>query len=255
MNRQIEADQLNRSLEEFYSSKLDAWKQLRTGEAAAAHCLSIPLFLKISEAYLAAQPRIVFVGQETHGWWTEYKEEINTLTSGKIMDFYDTQWVELYRFYKRSPYWQAMRRIAEAFKLTEPPRSFLYSNIFPCDVDKKQAPPALLESFREWKILPRELELLKPDYVVFFCGREYYWNLKTYFGEYPKQFVTKATPLVEYDPPNQLWKGFVTYHPGYLRRSNNWECLDKIIEYIRSDLALKGRVDVSSTTSRALVED
>jgi hypothetical protein len=177
-----ESDCLNQRLLELYANKLESWKALRAQQTATGHCLSIPLFLKVSPAYVSASPKIVFVGQETHGWWTDYPRDASAITTSEIMDFYEVAWVELYDKYKRSPYWRAMRRIAEALGANHPPRSFLFSNIFPCDLDKKQASPELIRIFRDWKILEGELTVLAPDFVVFFCGPYYAYNLVSYFG-------------------------------------------------------------------------
>jgi hypothetical protein len=77
---------------------------LHAEQKKAGHSLSIPLFLKVSPTYLVASPRVVFVGQETHGWWTDFPRETDTLTAGEIMNFYETVWTELFDKYKRSTY-------------------------------------------------------------------------------------------------------------------------------------------------------
>lgn len=131
---------------------------------------SIPCFLDVQPQYFAAATRIVFVGQETHGWWTEWSGAAPSLTVPKITDFYRKIRPELLREY-RSPYWQAVRKVATQLAIAEPESSVVFSNIFPCDVDKRQAPQELLKAFRLWRVLPDELEILRPEYVIFFVDR------------------------------------------------------------------------------------
>jgi hypothetical protein len=231
-----EAGRVNQQLGELYAAKLEAWKALRTEQTVAGHSLSIPLFLKVSPAYLSATPKIVFVGQETHGWWTDYPCDASAITTSEIMDFYEGAWVELYDKYKRSPYWRAMRRIAEALGVSHPPRSFLFSNIFPCDLDKRQASLELIKTFQQWKILEGELSLLAPDFVIFLCGPYYAYNLEPYFGAPLPESLSKQRRWTCYRPPGHTWKGLVTYHPASLLRSGSWAVLDELVQCIKGEL-------------------
>ena len=230
------ADCLNQRLGALYSAKLEAWKALRNEQMALGHLLSIPLFLKVSMAYLSANPKIVFVGQETHGWWTDYPRNASTITTSEIMDFYEKEWEELFDKYKRSPYWRAMRQIAEALGVSHPSRGFLFSNIFPCDLDKRQSSLELIETFRQWKILDGELTLLAPDFVIFLCGPNYAYNLGPYFGSPLGESLSAQRRWTWYRPPGRTWKGLVTYHPASLLRSRNWGVLDELVQGIKGAL-------------------
>jgi hypothetical protein len=239
---------LNLRLAELYSAKLDAWKELRAEQTRAGHCLSIPLFLKASSAYLQTSPKIIFVGQETHGWWTNYASDPGNITPGEIMDFYERTWATLFDTYKRSPYWRAMRKIGAALGVDHPRGSFLFSNIFPCDLDRKPASPELMTTFRQWKILERELSILAPDYVIFFCGPRYAYNLEPYFGSPLPDVLSPQRLWMPYRPTGYTWKGVATYHPASLVRSRHGNVLDEIVNYIRLD-----RHQIAKTTDIPVV--
>ena len=230
-----QALQANKELEVAYTEPLEKWKDLWKQEHDKGRSLSIPIFVKAQPSYFEAMPRIMFVGQETHGWWTEHEGDKASLTSHEIMAYYERTWEWLVVKYHSSPYWQAIRKITQTLNLVGRPHSFLFTNIFPCDVDQKQAPLELHDHFRDWQILSKELSILAPSHVIFFCGREYYGNLKAYFGSWPDQNVSGTTPVVNYQPEGMPWKGIVTYHPAYFRRSNQWEALDDIIRFIQAD--------------------
>jgi hypothetical protein len=233
-----DACSLNLRLTELYSAKLDAWKELRAEQTRTGHCLSIPLFLKVSPAYLQASPKIIFVGQETHGWWTNYARDPGSITPAEIMDFYERTWVTLFDTYKRSPYWRAMRKVGAALGVDHPPGSFLFSNIFPCDLDRKPASPELMTTFRQWKILEGELSILAPDYVIFFCGPHYAYNLEPYFGTPLSDALSMQRSWVPYKPPGHPWTGIATYHPASLLRSRRWKVLEEIVQVIKAGTPL-----------------
>jgi hypothetical protein len=229
------AKEANTRLQEAYEKILPLWKTTFAKEAGLSRRLSIPCFLDVQPQYFAAVTRIVFVGQETHGWWTESGGAAPSLTVPEITDFYRKMRPELLRKY-RSPYWQAVRKVATQLAIAEPESSVVFSNIFPCDVDKRQAPQELLKAFRLWRVLPDELEILRPEYVIFFCGPIYSWNLQCFFKSPLLGKLYTATPVLSYIPVDVTWKGFVSFHPNYLRRARLWRALDQIVHLISEDV-------------------
>ena len=128
------ANEANSRLQEAYEKILPLWKAIFAKEAELNRRLSIPCFLDVQPQYFAAASRIVFVGQETHGWWTEWNGGVASLTVPEITDFYRKERPELLRKY-RSPYWQAVRKVSTHLAVTEPESSIVFTNIFPCDVE------------------------------------------------------------------------------------------------------------------------
>jgi hypothetical protein len=218
----------NARLAELYRPHLESWRKLQQSN----HGISIPMFLKSAPAYFAAKPRVLFVGQETHGWMTDCKVEVEEPSVQQIMDFYVGTKRWLHQNYRHSPYWNAVRHITAGLKINDPSDSYLVSNIFPCDVDKKQAPPELLQTFKQWGLLAGETEILEPEWIIFFCGPVYSESLGEYFREGLSRSVAKADPLIEFQPSGQSWRGLVTYHPNALQRLKLMHVLDDILQKI-----------------------
>ena len=86
MNPEEQSTRANTLLENLYEPWLTPWRELR----GANPKLSFPMFLKTRPAYFAAKPRIVFVGQETHGWWTDYAADLSALGAKEIMGWYQS---------------------------------------------------------------------------------------------------------------------------------------------------------------------
>jgi hypothetical protein len=82
------AEEANSRLQEAYAKILPLWKTVFAKEAGLNRRLSIPCFLDVRPQYFAAATRIIFVGQETHGWWTEWNGGVASLTVPEITDFY-----------------------------------------------------------------------------------------------------------------------------------------------------------------------
>ena len=228
-----QADVANSRLEKLYEPWLAPWRELR----ATNKDLSVPMFLEATPAYFASQPRIVYVGQETHGWWTDCRVDGAKPTVREVMDFYQGVVMTNYRIKSSSPFLHAAQKIGSHLGQTNYPAQLMTANLFPCDVKKKQGPQALLETMRNWKVLPAELEILAPEVVVFFVGPRYSWNLENYFGTPFEPALSSKNLFAPYRPPTQPWKGWVTYHPAYLRRSRQWAVLDMLAESIRQGIA------------------
>jgi hypothetical protein len=163
----------NTRLAELYRPHLESWRKLKQ----ANDRISIPMFLKASPAYFAARPRLMFVGQETHGWMTDCKTGYEELSVEHITDFYQGAEITAFRQKSQSPYWRAIRKVAGEIGIQDFSHGLITSNLFPCDSNKGQAPELLLQTMREWRIVPQELEILEPEVVIFFIGPDYSYNL------------------------------------------------------------------------------
>lgn len=229
MNPEEQSTAANSQLENLYDAVLDPWRKLR----ASNRDLSIPMLLKTTPAYFAARPRVVFVGQETHGWWTDCSITSDILTARPVMDFYQGPVMTKHRVHSPSPFWHAVRKILRDVGLSNFPDSVLTTNLFPCDSEKTQAPEAALEAMRGWKLLPEELRILDPEFVVFFVGPHYADNIRAYLGKPVSPPISTENVLQAYVSETGSWKGWVTYHPRWLQQHGHHNVLDQISEGIR----------------------
>jgi hypothetical protein len=230
-----EADQANEQLGAFYGTILPKWQALREqlakGERSGAEkqIPSGPFFTQVTPAYYQARQRLVFVGQESHGWI----EAPDAVSVERIRAHYMKWRLKLLSpsgsTSSMSPYWQAIRQVRAKLAAGEPPESLMFANVLPCDINKKRPPKELYERLRSWKVVAKELEVLTPDAVIFFCGS---YSLQPFFGVEPPP-LSLANPFVPYRPPGASWKGIVTYHPNFLRRKKLWGVLDQIVDQLR----------------------
>jgi hypothetical protein len=238
VNAQEQSNLANARLAERYRPHLESWRQLKKANPG----ISIPMFLKTTPAYFTAKPRLIVVGQETHGWFTTCKATHEDLTVKEVMDFYPGDEMTAFRQRSQSPYWRAIRKIAAGIGLDDFCHALMTSNLFPCDSDKGQAPKALLETMRDWRILPQELEILEPELVIFFAGPFYSYNLGCYFGTEVLPPLSPKNRLQAYTPQSGSWKGWVTYHPRSLQLSRASAVLDRLIGVIQGK-PLGGQID------------
>ena len=246
----LDVDQINLSLEEFYAKRIEEWRLLARESKRDGHSLSIPCFLKAQVEYVESPLKIMFVGQETHGWLTPLNQKIDSLRVQEVMDEYPLERDNLYAAYN-SPYWTAIRQIVVRIGLANAPRSFLTSNVFPCDLDRHQAPIGLHSTFREWGVLKQEVAILRPDWIIFFCGPHYCGNLETYFGEGVLTPLTPENSLIRYEPRGQSWKGLVTYHPNALRwQKKGGEVIPRLANSILTSGTHPSKASVNSIGSR-----
>ena len=230
MNAELLSAEANARLGELYRPKLEAWRKLKETTKG----LSIPMFLQATPEWFAAKPRIMFVGQETHGWCTECKLPPAEITVPYVMNFYHCEGMTKYRVTARSFFWRAIRKISSELGIQGFPQSVLSANLFPCDTNRRRSPEELLIKMREWRTLPDELRILSPEMVIFFVGPGYAWNLGRYFGTEVEPRLTRENLLQPYHSKDQPWKAWVTYHPASLNRFKRWDVIGQLTDLIRS---------------------
>ena len=221
----------------------DEWKKTILLPYAEKHpeAISNPFYYRVSNEYFNANKRIMIIGQETNKF-------------GVYTDNWNSQpWcVDYLRFqlwkipsdsgekYNASPFWRMFRE-------------FNNRGIVPSwnNVDKIQqyrkgenSPLSLeLESFFSQRygnddksLLQREIELDKPDILLFITGPYYCFTMATALG-------LKEEVLKSYRPSSQKYcveitdllnvgaKAFWTYHPRYLNQIHELlPCVDEISE-------------------------
>ena len=192
--------------------------------------LSRPFYFAVSDKYCVADKKIMIVGQETHNWW-KYSEEADK----KCLQQWSIGYLEHqlwrtggYRFNK-SAFWMFFRQLQK-------------DGFTPCwnNIDKLhryingQTKPLTAEQDKIFSsqygmdsksLLQREIELVKPDVIIFIIGPNYQCSLEHSFGleiaskplsqlrptlEHPCQEITSA---IKMDIP-AIW----TYHPTYMNR-------------------------------------
>ncbi len=219
--------------------------------------LSPPLLLYPTARWNEAGARVLIVGQETLGWdfsagWY-FDWPYPSLSSFKDFMTFEGSVDAMMHGYKvfefsryqpdnyRSPFWRAYRQIRRNFdsEVDGLNTAVLWTNLFRMSLDGgsvvNNGTVEEIQSIQSATsgLLSREIQILKPNVVLFFTGPYYNDTLYTEFS---------GLQLVDFsghDTSRTAWlqhpllpsTSLRTYHPGYLNRGN-WQLIDKIEQVI-----------------------
>ncbi len=199
-----------------------------------------PLLLKIGDdkKYKNSDLKVMFCGQEPNTWGGELKSNIN-----KIQLYYQDFFLSNYCYEKYGgQFWNGVNRLKELFKSTFPEKSieFIWNDIVKVGKrDGRGLPPRYIEEveLNYFKVIYKEVEILKPDVIVFMSGPNYDWFIKQQFGEVKFSHVENFNErqIAKIDIPG-VASAYRTYHPNYLWRNNIDHYFGSIIKQIALDI-------------------
>ena len=219
------------SLLEIYERLLPG---LRSALAARAGelGLSAPHLVDLEfDGYQSASRRLLVVGQETYGWdsgvgnpspWWNSNDGADSLV--RLYDGF-----ELGKSYYASPFWVATRQLAVAVGEAGTPAKVGWTNLFKVDEGTHRPGEEVRAVLNQhFDVLSAELELAKPDAIVFFTG-----------APLDEQLLSRQGPEARLEEVDGVQKrvlarvrsasircpAFRTYHPAYLRRRGKWDVL------------------------------
>lgn len=208
-------------LNEVYA---DAWDRLTEFKKVIPE-LSGPLLINIPSSYLSQKTRLMIIGQQTQGWSDGNISE--QLSCYKKFNFGEN--------YYATPFWNITRKIQRALTIDE--FSIVWSNLNRCDFDGARPPHSIEKKLISLSsILTSEIEILKPDVVIFFSGPNFDWHISNNFNN-PlfstiQGFSGRELSRVEHKLlPKHTYK---TYHPRYLRQSGIEPRFIEFIENIKA---------------------
>jgi len=237
------AEQHDKELENLYEKTvenvLDKVDEYNKSQKDEVYCATLPLFLKSHDWYENSEIKIMIFGQETNRWYEIYQ-------SGKTIKEITDRYVEFfisgycYKHY-HSPFW---RGIKEIINLTEKKSNGkkignIWNNLvkmgyngrgknFPKKFYNEIVKPHLNS------LIAKEIEILKPDYIIFLTGPRYDWVLNDVFSTPEIKTIEGFSnkQLCEIIIPN-VKKSLRTYHPSYLYRKR---IADKIFNKIAEEI-------------------
>ena len=224
-------ESLNAALAEKYRVALSSW-----GEYARTRQLSQPQLMAIPKSYLESSIRLMIVGQESAGWgdpaWDASSDEGRTGLLKAYTDFdlaLPTRW-------RGTPFWKAAYFVRERINPEAAPNSFLWSNLVP--VSEKQAgdkfgrpSEEVARTATSMRLLQAEIEVAKPEAIVFFTGVSRDPLLRALYRE--MDLVDRGDGIAEVEglPNNAV--GFRTEHPKTLRMRHHESVLQRLTDLIR----------------------
>jgi hypothetical protein len=183
--------------------------------------LSNPLLLKINneEKYQNASLKVMFFGQETNTW----EGGLGTKSIEELLGTYSRFFGDGKCFRYGGPFWNTVKDYVTGIKDTNPDKSveFVWNNLIKLGkADSKGAPKkSLVHAQKEvFPVILKELDILKPDLIVFFTGPRYDQYLRAEwpdldFHELTHEPARKLALLTDKSLPG---KAFRTYHPNYI---------------------------------------
>lgn len=226
-------DEIQYELNRFYKSVLntDTLKALKDKEN-----LSAPLLLKIFDSYLQSKLKIMFIGKETNHWLTHKsrpleKRGINYLINepdeafGALLNRYESALTSINK--KTNNRFFSKYNLIKNSLVSTDVGSVIWNNLYKCSYDtnkgyskNSQGHSKELDDISR-SLLMYEIELLKPDVLIFVSGAGYDKTIKDYFDEYEESEVII---------PKRLWKFkykniqcYRTIHPDYYVRNQKTE--------------------------------
>lgn len=212
-----------------------------------------PFFIKAPQSYESADIKLMIFGQESNNFAPHKKDgkgyisyDSQTLIEDIACE-YDCVFSKVYKT-DTHYFWKGVRTFINMLKKKNENLKidFIWNNLikmeysgemnFPKDLYEPIIAPYLNE------IIPKEIKILKPDYVVFFTGNtdDYEKALSDIF-----QIDEKSKEAIEGFDKNKICalslpnirKSFRTYHPNYLKRSGLEKSIfEKISDIISADI-------------------
>ncbi|MBA5690413.1 hypothetical protein [Rugamonas apoptosis] len=234
---------IQNKLVDFYLAELDALRLSQSLQKGQLEALSAPFFLNLhaAKAYFEAPIRVMFVGQETKGWFCRLPEILNDPKNHVP---------PLLARYERSllgppghSHFLKTRCLLEKELTGGIPGSVIWNNLFKMDVFRGKGKSRSARNYSvalttfSAKLFRYERELLQPDIIIFGCSATHDTVVKSLF-EAPK----RKTVLVHV--PKELWHFkydqidcFRTLHPAVARFRKHQSVqkhYQKIIQEIKS---------------------
>jgi hypothetical protein len=181
--------------------------------------LSNPLLIHIKdeEKYQKADIKIMFFGQETNSWYGE-------LGSKSVKDLLHCYSDFLGSTYS-SQFWNAVRDYVSTIQDLNPNKSveFVWNNILKIGKENSKGKPQqdLVELQKEvFPVIREEVEILKPDLIVFFTGPYYDTYIKKEWNGVVMNEASnyKIRQLAIMQHPSLPLNSYRIYHPNFLYR-------------------------------------
>jgi hypothetical protein len=220
-------DQLNGIYMEYLDQLYENTEML---DSIDKYELSSPLFLSVDTDrgnYVAGSLRMLFVGKETNGWFNPEERRLANLSSIKSKkEEYLQALVQHYRRFnlgykqRMSALWRFLDIVKGEFS-QKVDLGFLWTNLIRHDYLCKAMPFDLFQKidFHSNQILRKEIEILKPDILIFLTGPSYDWYIThtfthaRIFAMHNSKYSARQVAVVEGMP--NVKHALRIYHPSY----------------------------------------
>ena len=190
---------INQKLEELYDSKWENFSNALIKIVEDKNYIikpTNPLLLKHRDcdSYENAEIRIMIIGQETNGWGGTFEDDIDDITN-IYTDFYSGYKFENHTGFFKNHFNNFLRLLKE--KYPEKATSCFWNNVIKVGKhNEKNAPPDyILEiEHKYFSVLKEEIDIIKPNVILFFSGNGYDKYILHHFPELIKEDVIGFKP-------------------------------------------------------------
>lgn len=230
----IHRDSIQSQLDHFYQTALAEARPHFSEDDLAK--LSAPFLIAVSEEYLEAPVRIMFVGKETNGWWGKLDKFYGSPDAiNQISNRYKKQ-MAMKRW--RGRFFQTLARVSKALDM-DGHKAIVWNNLMKMDWyrGRSDSRTSINHSQLLFDLSSRlfrfEVELLKPDVIIFASGADYDKAIKTNLVGYETEEVIQKRGLWKFK-----FNEIICYrarHPGAVRKDPFWPTAD-YYSYIIDDV-------------------
>jgi len=230
---------INQQLLDLYSSK---WDKLSFELQSVHDNLELdikpanPLLLYVDDEvkYNESEIKIMIFGQETNGWFEEKDVSIE-----KLQILYDEFFNKGEAWTYGGQFWNGVNRLIKSLQQKYPEKKIklIWNNTVKIGKKKEKGmPPDYIYEIERnfFRVIPQEVQILKPNIIIFFSGPNYDNIIKDNFGEMNYQtcslFSSRELGMVEFPGVQNCFR---TYHPNFLFRNNIDDYLESIVESIK----------------------
>ena len=183
-----------------------------------ANMATHPLLLKSDKEFEEAELKVMFFGPETNEWNGVFEENIDIDSITTVYDeFYLQKGYEKYG----KPFWNFIKRLKNI--QSEKKIGYIWNNVLKIGKSDVGTPQQGLINYTidYFNVIPQEIEILKPNVLLFLSGHTYDEYIKKSVGNFTvvpiEGFTTNELCILKFDDIN-IDLAIRTYHPGYLQR-------------------------------------
>ncbi|MGI8979064.1 MAG: hypothetical protein ACR2FY_07550 [Pirellulaceae bacterium] len=208
--------------------------------------LNGPFLLAVDDGYEASKPKVVVVGQENNGWLEcDYLAFLEASNIDQCLAVYRKFDIAEYGHGTFGRYFASLRQALHGQVTDSNRRSVMWTNLFKLNHKGQQtiySPHLEAILAIQGNIVAQEIDILRPDVVIFLTGPRYDGIIRHAFPDAEFRAVNghPVNELSHISAGHLPALSFRTYHPAFLNRVRRTKryCLQAIIDRVLDSFPL-----------------